>query len=191
MAKKGKRLVYVPEDLLEEVIEAARREGEHLNRLVEQALRLAVKFSRHVGGVKKLADLLEAVQTHRILGGSIVPLDVLNYLTCKAYRDEKEQVQAKWYESGRLYGKYLKEKFENPVEAFRKLLEATKWELSNVDVKNEGGQVKIRCISTQLTTEGTETLAKFIEGAMNSLEYETTQKEYMKGMIVLEFKLSP
>lgn len=188
MAKgKGKRLVYVSEDLLEGIIEASRKEGEPLDMFVEQALRLAVEFSRMGYGPKKLAMLFEALQTYRIMGASIVPQDILNYLTTKAYSIEREQVQAQWYDSGRLYGKYLKEKFENPLEALENLLKIGKWELSSVEMKSEEKTVKVRCISAQLTIEGAETLAKFIEGAMNSLGYKTQRIECLKGMAILEF----
>jgi hypothetical protein len=192
MAKgKGKRLVYVPEDIMEGLVKASRREGEHLDKFVEQALRVAVDFSRMGYGPKKLALLFEAIQTHRIMGASIIPLDVLNYLTAKAYSIESQQVQAQWYESGRLYGKYLKEKFENPLVALENLLKMGKWELSSVEVKSEPYTVKVRCISAQLTVEGAETLAKFIEGAMNSLGFKTKSIECLKGMAILEFLQNP
>jgi len=177
----------VPEDLLEGIIEASRREGEPLDSFVEQALRLAVEFSRMGYGPKKLAMLFEALQTHRIMGASFIPQSILNYLTSKAYAAEREQVQAQWFESGRLYGKYLMEKFEKPLEALENLLKIGKWELSSVEMRSEANTVKVRCISAQLTTEGAETLASFIEGAMNSLGYETAEKECLKGMVILKF----
>ncbi len=184
---KGRRLVFVPEDLLGGIIEASRREGEPLDMFIEQALRLAVEFSRMGYGPKKLAMLFEALQTYRIMGASIVPQDVLNYLTAKAYSIEKEHVQAQWYDSGRLYGKYLKERFENPLEALENLLKIGRWELSNVEIKSQEKTVKVRCISAQLTMEGAETLAKFIEGAMDTLGYKTQRIECLKGMAILEF----
>jgi hypothetical protein len=49
--------------------------------------------------------------------------------------------------------------------------------------------VKIRCVSTVLTTEGTELLAKFIEGVMDGLGYRTEQVDSLKGMIILESKI--
>jgi len=185
---KGKRLVYVPEDLIEDIIEASRREGEPLESFVEQALRLAVEFSRIGYGSKKMALLFEVLQTHRIMGASFIPQDILNYLTAKMYSVEREHVKAQWYESGRLYGKYLKEKFEKPLEALENLLRIGRWELSSVEMKREADNVKVRCISTQLTIEGAETLASFIEGAMNSLGYKTVNKECLKGIIILNFK---
>lgn len=184
---KGKRLVYVPEALLEDVVRASRRRGESMGKFVEEVLRQAVK-ANHLGyGPEQAEEFLEVMQAQRILGGAFVPLDVLNYLTSKAYKDEPEQLQTKWYESGKLHGKYLKEKFENPVQAFKAFLEATRWDLNEVEVRQEKNTVKLRCVSTVLTGEATELLAKFIEGAMHSIGYQTEKSDYIKGMIVLEF----
>ena len=185
---KRKRLVYVPEDILDGVTEAARSRGESLSMFVAETLRQAVR-ANHIGYSREQAtELLEVMNAHRILGGAFVPLDVLNYLTTKTYEAEKEELQAKWYESGKWHGKYINEKFENPIQALKAFLQATRWDLSEVEVKQNKNVVKLRCVSTVLTTEGTELLAKFIEGAMHSIGYKTKKSDYVKGMIVLECK---
>ena len=79
-------------------------------------------------------------------------------------------------------------KFQDPVQALREFLEATRWDLSEVEVKNSKETIKFRCISTLLTGEATGLLAKFIEGAMHSIGYRTVKSDAMKGMIILEFK---
>ncbi len=83
---------------------------------------------------------------------------------------------------------YINEKFEDPVQALKKFLEATRWDLSEVEVKQDQNMVKFRCISTLLTGEATELLAKFIEGAMHSIGYQTDKSDTLKGMMLLDFK---
>jgi hypothetical protein len=185
---KGKKLVYVSEDLIEELMKVSRNKGESIGKFIEDSLRQALKVSEMGYDSKQLANFFEVMQAQRILGGAFVPLEVLNYLTSKAYSDEREQLEAKWYEGGRWHGKYLKEKFEDPVQAFKNFLEVSRWDLSEVEVKNDKGKVKVRCVSTVLTAEGTALLAKFIEGAMHGMGYETEKIDYVKGMIALEFK---
>ena len=104
------------------------------------------------------------------------------------WNGEIEQLQKKWYESGKWHGKYLNEKFKDPVQALKKFLKATRWDLSEVEVKKTENTVKFRCISTLLTGEGTKLLVKFIEGAMHSMGYQTDKSDTLKGMIILEFK---
>jgi hypothetical protein len=185
---KGKRLIYVPVDLLEEVMAASRRRGESVVRFVEGALRQAVRAERLGYSPEQAAELLEVMHAQRILGGAFVPMEALNYLTSKVREVGSGELLEKWYESGRWHGKYLKEKFENPVQAFKTFLVATRWDLSEVEVRQEENVVRLRCVSTVLTLDATELLAKFIEGAMHSMGYRTEKSDYMKGMIVLEFK---
>jgi hypothetical protein len=188
--KKGKerKLIYVSGDVLEDLKRASKREGEHLNKFVEQALRVAAEFSKMGYGPKKLMQLFNALQAHRIMGAWMVPPNVFNYLMAKAYSAEREEAKAQWYESGRLYGRYLKERFDNPLEALENLLRMSTWELASIEMKSKADAVKVRCISAQLTMEGTESLAKFIEGAMNSLGFKTKSVECLKGMAILEFE---
>lgn len=188
MSLGTKHIVYVPEDILADITKASRKRGESISMFVEETLRQAVR-ANHLGySPEQATELLEVMHAHRILGGAFIPLDVLNYLTTKAYADEKEQLQTKWYESGKWHGKYIKEKFEKPVQTLKRFLEATRWDLNEVEVKQNKNTVKLRCVSTILTTEGTEMLAKFIEGAMHSAGYKTEKSDCVKGMIVLEFK---
>jgi len=39
-----------------------------------------------------------------------------------------------------------------------------------------------------MSVEGTRLLARFIEGIMNGMDYDTVKDSSLKGMIILEFK---
>jgi hypothetical protein len=185
---KDKRLVYIPGDIVEEVKEVTRRRGESLSLFVSEVLRLALKADKLGYSPKQAAEFMDVMQAQRNLGGAFVPVDVLDYLNSKACGTDNEQLQIKWYESGIWHGKYINEKFQDPVQSLREFIQATRWDLSEVDVKNSQNAIKFRCISTLLTGEATRLLAKFIEGAMHSIGYQTVKSDSMKGMIILEFK---
>ena len=185
---KDKRLVYIPGDIVEEVKEISRRRGESLSLFVSEVLRLALKADNLGYSPGQAAEFLDIMQAQRNLGGAFVPIDVLAYLNSKACGTETEQLQKKWYESGKWHGKYMNEKFKDPIQALKKFLEATRWDLSEVEVKQNQKCVKFRCISTLLTGKATDLLAKFIEGAMHSMDYQTDRSDAMKGMILLDFK---
>lgn len=185
---KDKRLVYIPGDLVEEVKEVSRRRGESLSLFVSDILKLALKANSLGYGPKEAAEFLDVMRSQRNLGGVFVPTDVLEYLNNTACESETEELKLKWYESGKWHGKYIKEKFKDPLHTLRNFLEATRWDLSEVEVTNGQNIVKFRCISTLLTGEATELLARFIEGAMHSMGYKTHTTDAMKGMILLEFK---
>ena len=187
-SKKGKRLVYIPSDIVEEARMVSRGRGESLSLFVSEVLRLALRANSLGYSPGTAAEFLEIMQAQRNLGGAFIPADVLVYLNDKASEADLEQLEKKWYESGKWHGKYLNEKFEDPVQAFKKFLEATRWDLSEVEVTQHQNIVKFRCISTLLTGKATELLATFIQGAMNSIGYQTDKSDTMKGMILLDFK---
>jgi hypothetical protein len=186
--KKGKRLVYVPSNIVEEAKMVSKGRGESLSLFISEVLRLALRANRLGYSPGTAAEFLEIMQAQRNLGGAFIPADVLAYLNNKACEAEVEQLEKKWYESGMWHGKYLNEKFEDPVQAFKKFLEATRWDLSEVEVKQNQNTIKFRCISTLLTGKATEQLAKFIEGVIHSIGYQTDKNDTLKGMILLDFK---
>jgi predicted hydrocarbon binding protein len=128
------------------------------------------------------------VQAQKVLGGIFVPSNVLDYLVELVYKTDKETLQAKWYESGHWTGKYLKEKFALPVETLRTFLVFSRWDLNEVEVKEVGSSIKIRCISTVLSSGSTELLCKFIEGILAGMGYQIGKMECLKGMIIIETK---
>jgi hypothetical protein len=185
---KDKRLVYIPGNIVEEVKDISRRRGESLGLFVTEVLQLALRANELGYSPKEAAEFLDIMQSQRNLGGAFVPKDVLIFLNSAACKSENGHLSMKWYESGKWHGKYIKEKFRNPIEAFKKFLQATRWDLSEVDVRQNGDHVKFRCISTLLTDQATDLLCQFIEGAMHSMGYETEKSDAIKGMILLNFK---
>jgi len=186
--RKDKKLVYVNYDLLEEVAKASRSRGETITKFLEEALEQAVRVTMAGYDIKQLGEFFEVMYAQRILGGAFVPLDVLNYLTSSVCKDEKEQLGTVWFESGKWHGKYLKERFDDPVKALESFLNASRWDLSEVEVKRFGGIAKVRCVSTVLTEEATHLLARFIEGIMQGIGFQIEKSDILKGMIVQDFK---
>ena len=186
--RKDKKLVYVNYDLLEEVAKASRSRGETITKFLEEALTQAVRVTTAGYDIKQLGEFFEVMYAQRILGGAFVPLDVLNFLTSEACKNGNEQLGNVWFESGKWHGKYLKERFDDPVKALESFLNASRWDLSEVEVKRFGGIAKVRCVSTVLTEEGTKLLARFIEGIMLGIGFQMQESDILKGMIVQEFK---
>ncbi len=185
---KGKKLVYVSEGLVESVAKISRNRGESVGKVVEDSIRQSVRVNEEGYDVQQVSDYFSVMQAQRVLGGVFVPSSVLDFLVGSAYPEKREQLMAKWYESGRWHGKYLKEKFDDPVTAFGCFLELSRWDLNEVDVKEVDGAIKIRCVSTVLNDEGTEMLTKFIEGVMEGMGYKMGKADVLKGMIILQSK---
>ncbi len=189
MAKsKGKKLVYVSEGLIEGVARISRNRGESVGKIVEDSIKQSVRVNEEGYDVKQVADFFNVMQANRVLGGAYIPSSVLDYLIDSVCPDKKEELLSKFFQSGRWHGKYIKEKFEDPITAFGCFLELSRWDLNDVEVKEVNGVVKLRCVSTVLTDEGTELLARFVEGVMDGMGYKTDRVDILKGMIILHSK---
>lgn len=186
---KSKKLVYVSEEVLDEVMEVSRRRGASVGKFIEDAIRHAVRLEGSGYSLDKATEVLEAIWAQKVLGGVFVPQEAFNFMVEKTYSVEVERLKASWFECGRLYGKYLKERFKNPVGTFKSFLEATRWDLGEVEAVKEDDTVKLRCVSTVLGMEGTELLAKFVEGAVNGFGYEIKKVDCVKGIVIVEFKM--
>jgi hypothetical protein len=185
---KGKKLISVSEDLLDQAAAISRKEGVSLSKVVENSLLQAEKVNKLGYRSDQIADFFEVLQANRVLGGLFVPSGVLDFMIEKCGKTGFVQLQALWFESGQWNGKYLAEKFANPVDAFARFLELSRWDLNEVDVKTSDNSVKIRCISTVMSLENTNLLSKFIEGAMNGMGYQLEHLDSSKGMIILSSK---
>jgi hypothetical protein len=185
--RKDKKLVYVSSDLLEEITVASKSRGETITKFVEEALSQAVKVSTAGYDLKQLGQFFEVLYAQRILGGVFVPLDVLNFLTNVALKEEKMSLANVWFESGKWHGKYLKERFDDPVKSLKTFLEVSRWDLSEIEVKRFGSTMRVRCVSAVLSEEATQMLARFIEGILQGFDYKLQKCDLLKGMIVMEF----
>jgi len=186
---KGKRLIPIPEALLSGLMEAASKEGKPLNKYIEDSLDQAVNVAESGHSLRDIIRSFEILQSQKASGAVFTPLNVFDFLTKKVYATDEEKLLDVWFESGKWYGKYITEKFEDPVQAMADILRATRWDLNEVTVNGSGNSVKLRCTSTALTKEGTELLLKFIEGVLESMDSEIVKSEFMKGLILVEFTL--
>ena len=185
--KKDKKLISVNYDIVEEISKAARRRGETITKFSEEALTQAVKVTSAGYDIKQLGQFFEVMYAQKILGGAFVPLDVLNFLTTIACKTDKEHIVNVWFESGKWHGKYLKERFYDPLKALEDFLAASRWDLNELEVKRFGVTSRVRCVSTVLSDDATLLLAKFIEGIMQGFGYKLQKCELLKGMIIQEF----
>jgi hypothetical protein len=184
---KGKKLVSVSENLLDAAAKVSREEGVPMGKLVENLLEQAIKVNKLRYRSDQMADFFDVLQTNRVLGGLFVPTSVLDYMLEKCRVDSAE-LQTLWLESGKWTGKYLTEKFPDPLVAFERFLRLSRWDLNEVDVKLSGDAIKIQCVSTVMSLESTNMLSKFIEGALEGIGYKLAGKDCLKGMLIMSFK---
>jgi len=186
---KGKRLIPVPESLLKGLMDAASKDGKPVNSYIEEALQQAVKVFETGQNLAGMVHYFKILQSQKASGAIFTPLTVFDFMTRKVSTTDKDKLLEEWFESGKWYGKYIVEKFQNPVQALADLLQVTRGDLNEVNVTAIDGKTKLRCTSIALTKDGTELLLKFIEGALDGMNCKILKNEFMKGLILVEFTL--
>ena len=182
----GKKLVYVSEDIVDSISEITQKRGESITKFVEDILRQGVKVEALGFAPEEIGEMMEVIQVQRILGGTFVPLDVLNFISSSEFSSRKETLTEKWYDSGKLYGRYIKERFADPVRAFRAFLRVMRWDLNEIGLNQEGDSISLRCVSTSLNNEGTRLLFEFLKGALGGMDLRIVKSDCMKGMIIMD-----
>ena len=190
MPKKGKKLILIRDDLLEEIIKITAKEGKTVFAFTNEVFEQALKAYETKMSPGELLEFYTLMKLEKDSGTVIVPIEVLNTMLQKSFETDKEDLLQKWYDSGLWLGKYLsiKSQAENWLATFEKLMKVCAWNISDFSVTTQGDDVNIKCVSPHFTVETTEAFKKFIEGTVHSANYNTAKNECLKGMILLNFK---
>jgi hypothetical protein len=187
-SREEKKLIPVSADIANRALALAKRKMTSISNLTEEALNLIISLEEKLNlDAKSAYSILNAIKTLRVLGGAFLPRHVVECLLDENCRSSKDRLLNRWYESGRLYGTYLRDSSSRD-EAIKVLLENLRWDFSEVSVTNEGDQYRVRCIATSMSGEETEQLVKFLEGLIEGLMCRVENVEFIRGLIVARFK---
>ncbi len=184
---RGKKLVYVSEPLLDAISAISKKKGESISKFVEDHLEEAVRAEEMGYDSGEIVGILESLQVQRVLGGTFVPLDALTQMCARSFLQEKELMLSLWFDSGKMYGKYIIERYAAPISTFLSLMKTMRWDLNEVAIREEKSMLKFRCVSTSLNENGTCLLSQFIEGAIVGMGFKVARKECLKGLIMIDF----
>ncbi len=186
---KEMKLVRAPADLISKLSKEANLQGKTFYSYISEILEQAVRAYEMNRSLKEIIDAYEVLEIYKEAGGMFTPRDILEYLVKKVYPEDSETLQRLWYQTGRWYGVYLKEKTSNSVDAFIRLLREGRWDLNDVIVNRNHETLEFKCVSPLVSQERTLLIQTFIEGAMHSLGYKTQDKECIRGIIRLKFSI--
>lgn len=188
--KKGKKLILIRDDLLEEVIKLTAREGKTVFAFTNEVFEDAVKSYEAKTNPKELLEFYTLMKLEKDRGTVNVSIELLNSLIQKSYETDKEDLLQEWYDSGLWFGKYLsmKSQAENWLPTFEKLMKVCAWNMIDFSITAQGDNISIKCVSPHFTKETTEAFRKFLEGTIHSGNYKTLKNDCLKGLIALSFK---
>jgi hypothetical protein len=185
---KDKKLILVSNSVVNELMLIANKQGKPFYGFVTETLEHALKVYADGHSLEEVVSFYELMEIFKSLGAKMISDDMFNYLIVKEYEADKNVLQDKLYKFGRLCGKGLASRHNEPIGALEKFLSAAGWDLNEVSAAKENGKVKIRCVSSVLSIENTELLLKFIHGIMHEFDYENHKQDYVKGIISLEYE---
>jgi hypothetical protein len=186
------KLIVVPSRLVNRLRAVAGRHGIPLSSYTVEALEEAIRVEDLGASLSEAVDFYKLLQIQR--GANIVHIrrSSLDHLIKELYQTKGEELRRIWYESGLWYGAYLRTKLkDDDVLGFFEKVLLVSWDLDEVEVRNDDGEIALRCTSFTMTLESTELVISYISGAMSSLGYEELSKEYVRGLANLRYKISP
>jgi len=185
--KKDKKFIAVRSDILQKIMEISNKKGKSFYNFVNEIFEQAIKAEEMNTSLAEVVEFYDLMESMKKAGGTVTRRDIFNYSVQRLYMTEKDALLKKWYHSGVWYGRYLATKFNNPVDAFKKILTSCFWEITEVELTNqEDDSISLRVLVPTHSHENTELLSKFIQGVMNTLAYRLVKEEFWEGIIILK-----
>ena len=186
---KARKLILIRSDLLDKISQITAKEGKTMYSFTNEIFEQVLKTYEMNATISDVVEFYMLMQVEKESGAVVIPMTILEDAIKKLYKENKEELLKKWYDTGLWYGKYISSGFydKDPLGIIEKLMKNCLRNLTNCSVSREDGQVKIRAMSPHLSLEYTLTLSKFLEGILHSLNYSTSKNECLKGIILLEF----
>jgi len=188
-APKDTKLIVVPSRLVERLRAVAAKQGVHLSRYAAEALEQALRAEGLGTSLREAVDMYRLVEIQRGAGAVQISRSSLEQLVGELYSGNGEDLRRIWREAGRWYGEYLRTKLnDDGVLGFFEKALLVSWDLDEVEVRDDGGAVTLRCTSFMMPLEVTELLISYISGVMSSLGYEELDRDYLRGMATLRYR---
>jgi len=187
---KGRKLILVRSDLLEQAIKQCSKEGKTMFAFTNQIFENALKAYEMQTSPEELLEFYTLVKLGESAGIAMLPSTLIDYMLEKLYQSDKKNLMAKTYESGLWFGKCLLVKFpeQEVVKKLENILRRYIWHSLDLTITNKNDKVELKCISPMLSVEKTEVISKFIEGTFDALGYKLSKSNHFRGIISMEFK---
>jgi len=182
-----RKMLAAEEELANKVAELAERRGltvyQTVNDILEQALRA------EAGGMslKEAVDRRREIDRAHEMGLTFTVEPLYYQLVNLAYNRDKEKVVDLWREMGLWYGKYFKNRSDEPVKSLMDALGfLTQGSQFSVE-RGKGEELTVNCVSERFTAGYTLAFSAFIKSAMQVLSFKVLENEGSRGIIKIKF----
>jgi hypothetical protein len=186
--REEKKLVYVSKSLVDKAANLARKKGVALSKLVEDSIELTLSLSELGYDAGEALEVLKSFKALKVLGGAYLPIHVLE--RARSLWREGDSLKA-WYECGRTYGLYIREKSTEPLKTLKAFLEVMRWDVGEVSVEaigGQGGRYRLRYVCNNLSEEETAAVLEFVKGLVEGLGARLLSVEAARGLLLVDFE---
>ncbi|MEM3798388.1 MAG: hypothetical protein QXY74_08175 [Candidatus Bathyarchaeia archaeon] len=182
-----RKMLAAREDLVNRISNVANRRGFTLFDMLNDLLELAVKVDGMGLSLRDVVGEYGLVKAAKD-AGFVLGLESLWYEMAElAYNKAKGKALKSWFEAGVWLAKrYATSDTADPLEAFKKDLKAFTWNAPEFTIEKAENKISIRLISPRFPESYTLLFTSFLEGALETFNYEIVEKEVSKGNIRLE-----
>jgi hypothetical protein len=166
------------------------KEGKTLFAFTNEVFERAIEAYEMNTQLAETLEFFRMLKNGKNLGYVFVPSDILNSMTKKFCTVERERLLKDWYESGEYNGNYLGIRFhdQSKPETIKSFLKAVLWNMDEILVKVDKGQIEMKCFCPSLNPECTEMLASFLHGMFTSLGYTMLESKSLRGIIMMRLE---
>jgi hypothetical protein len=185
--KKIKRKSFAArEDLLEQMNTIAKENDLSLYKYVNDIFELTLKANEMGVTFDRLLNSRELLNDAKD-NGYTLGLESLWYAMADlSYSGSKKKSLQSWFDAGVWLAKrYITGKSEDPFETFTTDLQDFTWNIPELEFNRKQDKLSVRVVSPRLPESYTMLFMSFLEGAIQTFEYEITTKDTSRGIICL------
>ena len=189
---KDTKLLVVPAELADSLKKMAVKHRVSLSTYVVSILEEALRAEEMGVTLGEVLDLYRVMEIQRGAGVLQAPRSVLQPLLSEAYKERREELRNLWFEAGRWYGQYLKTRLrdENPIGFLEEVLRYH-WNLDEVSLRGDDLELLVTLVALNLSREGTELLACYVSGILQSLGFKEEDCFILEGLAKIRLKRMP
>ena len=184
-APEDTKLIFLPEELVEKMKELSIRKGTSLSAYATEAIEQALRVEKMQGTVREAIDIFHYYQISKASGAIQIPRLKFNEII---ETSNLEKSLHSWYEAGKWYGEFLKARLGDEAIPFFKEDLLISWNLDEVNLVYDDLYAELSIISFKLTEELTKLLLNYVIGVMESLEYNNTHNDCLRGLVEIQFR---
>jgi len=91
-SKKGKKLILIRNDLLDEAVKITSKEGKTVYAFTNEIFEQALKAYEMQTNPAELVEFYALMKLEKDSGATIIPIDLLNYMLTEMYKTDKEEL---------------------------------------------------------------------------------------------------